>query len=149
MFKEDLFYAGSLFFLVPQAVGRPPCYWPSQDNWTSLSRLVCPSSYILFKRQHLISLSFSFLQVKGETSYNGYRLDEFAARKTSAYISQYDLHIPEMTVRETIDFSARCQGVGSKAGRIPHSFNITHIGVSGIRCNSSFLGYFAYSFNIA
>lgn len=37
-------------------------------------------------------------------------------QKTSAYISQYDLHIPEMTVRETIDFSARCQGVGSRAG---------------------------------
>ncbi|TXG71480.1 hypothetical protein EZV62_000059 [Acer yangbiense] len=35
--------------------------------------------------------------------------------KTSAYISQYDLHIPEMTVRETIDFSARCQGVGNRA----------------------------------
>ncbi|KAI8565935.1 hypothetical protein RHMOL_Rhmol02G0000500 [Rhododendron molle] len=55
------------------------------------------------------------LKVKGEISYNGYRLDEFAPRKTSAYISQYDLHIPEMTVRETIDFSVRCQGVGSKA----------------------------------
>ncbi|XP_058201487.1 pleiotropic drug resistance protein 3-like [Rhododendron vialii] len=54
-------------------------------------------------------------KVKGEISYNGYRLDEFAPQKTSAYISQYDLHIPEMTVRETIDFSARCQGVGSKA----------------------------------
>lgn len=103
----------------------------------------------MFKRQHLISLSFSFLQVKGEISYNGYRLDEFAPQKTSAYISQYDLHIPEMTVRETIDFSARCQGVGSKAGRIPYSFNITHIGVSRFPCNSSFLGYFAYFFNLA
>ncbi|GLT73870.1 hypothetical protein SLA2020_457000 [Shorea laevis] len=54
------------------------------------------------------------LKVTGEISYNGYRLDEFVPRKTSAYISQYDLHIPEMTVRETIDFSARCQGVGSR-----------------------------------
>lgn len=35
------------------------------------------------------------------------KLDEFVPQKTSAYISQYDLHIPEMTVRETIDFSAR------------------------------------------
>ncbi|KAL3746635.1 hypothetical protein ACJRO7_015577 [Eucalyptus globulus] len=32
--------------------------------------------------------------------------------RTSAYISQYDLHIAEMTVRETLAFSARCQGVG-------------------------------------
>ncbi|KAL7210715.1 hypothetical protein ACSBR1_032132 [Camellia fascicularis] len=55
------------------------------------------------------------VKVAGEVSYNGYRLDEFVPQKTSAYISQYDLHIPEMTVRETIDFSARCQGVGSRA----------------------------------
>ncbi|KAF1867088.1 hypothetical protein Lal_00049516 [Lupinus albus] len=43
------------------------------------------------------------------------KLDEFVPQKSSAYISQYDLHVPEMTVRETIDFSARCQGVGSRA----------------------------------
>ncbi|XP_062143567.1 pleiotropic drug resistance protein 3-like isoform X2 [Alnus glutinosa] len=55
------------------------------------------------------------LNVAGEISYNGYKLDEFVPQKTSAYISQYDLHIPEMTVRETIDFSARCQGVGNRA----------------------------------
>ncbi|KAH9766492.1 ABC transporter G family member 37 [Citrus sinensis] len=58
------------------------------------------------------------LKVSGEISYNGYRLDEFVPQKTAAYISQYDLHIPEMTVRETIDFSARCQGAGSRADMI-------------------------------
>lgn len=57
------------------------------------------------------------LKVAGEVSYNGYKLEEFVAQKTSAYISQHDLHIPEMTVRETLDFSARCQGVGSRSGR--------------------------------
>ncbi|RWR95173.1 pleiotropic drug resistance protein 3-like protein isoform X1 [Cinnamomum micranthum f. kanehirae] len=54
------------------------------------------------------------LKLSGEISYNGYRLNEFVPQKTSAYISQNDLHIPEMTVRETLDFSARCQGVGSR-----------------------------------
>ncbi|KAE8711890.1 ABC transporter G family member 37 [Hibiscus syriacus] len=53
--------------------------------------------------------------VSGEITYNGYRLDEFNPQKTSAYISQYDLHTPEMTVRETLDFSARFQGIGSRA----------------------------------
>ncbi|KAJ6760406.1 PLEIOTROPIC DRUG RESISTANCE PROTEIN 3-LIKE [Salix purpurea] len=48
-------------------------------------------------------------------SYNGHKLEEFVPQKSSAYVSQYDLHIPEMTVRETIDFSARCQGTGSRA----------------------------------
>ncbi|KAL5078144.1 hypothetical protein RYX36_017128 [Vicia faba] len=34
------------------------------------------------------------------------RLDECVPQKTSTYISQYDLHISDMTVRKTIDFSA-------------------------------------------
>ncbi|XVF71507.1 hypothetical protein PTKIN_Ptkin12aG0043400 [Pterospermum kingtungense] len=55
------------------------------------------------------------LKVTGEISYNGYKFTEFVPQKTSAYISQYDLHISEMTVRETLDFSARCQGIGSRA----------------------------------
>ncbi|XP_033145872.1 ABC transporter G family member 33 isoform X3 [Brassica rapa] len=54
------------------------------------------------------------LKLSGEISYNGHGLNEFVPQKTSAYISQNDLHIAEMTVRETIDFSARCQGVGSR-----------------------------------
>jgi ABC-type sugar transport system ATPase subunit len=47
-------------------------------------------------------------------TYNGYGMDEFVAQRSAAYISQHDLHIPEMTVRETLAFSARCQGVGTR-----------------------------------
>ncbi|KAH7655213.1 P-loop containing nucleoside triphosphate hydrolase protein [Dioscorea alata] len=54
------------------------------------------------------------LKVKGEVLYNGYKMEEFIPGKTSSYVSQHDLHIPEMTVRETLDFSARFQGVGSR-----------------------------------
>ncbi|KAM7495762.1 hypothetical protein LguiA_020176 [Lonicera macranthoides] len=55
------------------------------------------------------------LKMEGDISYNGYNLKEFVPQKTAAYISQYDLHISEMTVRETLDFAARCQGTGSRA----------------------------------
>jgi ABC-type multidrug transport system ATPase subunit len=55
-------------------------------------------------------------QVTGEIEYNGVKLQDFVPEKTAAYIGQYDLHVPEMTVRETLDFSARFQGVGSRAG---------------------------------
>ncbi|GMN72516.1 hypothetical protein TIFTF001_056017 [Ficus carica] len=41
-------------------------------------------------------------------------MNEFVPRRTAAYISQHDSHIGEMTVRETLAFSARCQGVGSR-----------------------------------
>ncbi|KAM0032051.1 putative ABC-type xenobiotic transporter [Helianthus debilis subsp. tardiflorus] len=54
------------------------------------------------------------LRVEGEVSYNGHKLNEFEPRRTAAYISQNDIHAGEMTVKETLDFSARCQGVGSR-----------------------------------
>ncbi|XP_059293144.1 pleiotropic drug resistance protein 1 [Lycium ferocissimum] len=54
------------------------------------------------------------LKVTGKVTYNGHELHEFVPQRTAAYISQHDLHIGEMTVRETLEFSARCQGVGSR-----------------------------------
>ncbi|KAJ0689374.1 putative ABC-type sulfate transporter [Helianthus annuus] len=55
------------------------------------------------------------LKISGDVSYNGYKLEEFVPQRTAVYISQNDLHISEMTVRETLDFSSRCQGTGSRA----------------------------------
>ncbi|KAF9593932.1 hypothetical protein IFM89_026175 [Coptis chinensis] len=54
------------------------------------------------------------LQVSGSVTYNGHTMREFVPQRTSAYISQHDLHNGDMTVRETFDFSARCQGVGHR-----------------------------------
>lgn len=55
-------------------------------------------------------------QVTGKVTYNGHGMHEFVAQRTAAYIGQHDLHIGEMTVRETLAFSARCQGVGTRYG---------------------------------
>ncbi|KAL5757768.1 hypothetical protein ACOSP7_020379 [Xanthoceras sorbifolium] len=52
------------------------------------------------------------LKVGGQVTYNGYRLDEFVPQKTSAYVSQNDVHLGDLTVKETMDYSARFQGVG-------------------------------------
>ncbi|KAG4137149.1 hypothetical protein ERO13_D07G054100v2 [Gossypium hirsutum] len=54
------------------------------------------------------------LKCSGTVTYNGHEMNEFVPQRTAAYISQYDLHIGEMTVRETLAFSARCQGVGDR-----------------------------------
>ncbi|KAK3416804.1 hypothetical protein EUGRSUZ_H02564 [Eucalyptus grandis] len=54
------------------------------------------------------------LKTTGRVTYNGHVVNEFVPQRTAAYISQHDLHIGEMTVRETLAFSARCQGVGSR-----------------------------------
>lgn len=53
------------------------------------------------------------LQMSGEVTYNGHELKEFVPQRTSAYVSQQDWHIAEMTVREILEFSRHCQGVGS------------------------------------
>lgn len=52
------------------------------------------------------------LELSGKISYNGHDMHEFVPQRTSAYIDQHDIHLAEMTVRETLAFSARCQGVG-------------------------------------
>ncbi|XP_038900427.1 pleiotropic drug resistance protein 2-like isoform X1 [Benincasa hispida] len=54
------------------------------------------------------------LKLSGKVTYCGHELDEFIPQRTSAYISQHDLHYGEMTVRETLDFSGRCLGVGTR-----------------------------------
>ncbi|KAL9250442.1 Pleiotropic drug resistance protein 1-like protein [Drosera capensis] len=53
------------------------------------------------------------LKYSGKITYNGHTMDEFVPRRTSAYISQNDLHTGQLTVRETLAFSARVQGVGT------------------------------------
>lgn len=64
------------------------------------------------------------LRVSGRVTYNGHGMEEFVPERTAAYISQHDLHIAEMTVRETLAFSARCQGVGSRFGASMNNYSI-------------------------
>lgn len=54
------------------------------------------------------------LQMSGKVTYNGHSLEEFTPQRTSAYASQQDLHISEMTVREVLEFAGYCQGAGFK-----------------------------------
>ncbi|DBA84895.1 TPA: transcription factor [Trebouxia sp. C0004] len=58
------------------------------------------------------------IDVTGSITYNGKGFDQFRAAHTAAYVDQNDLHQPELTVRETFDFAARCQGVGHKADEL-------------------------------
>ncbi|KAM1513519.1 hypothetical protein ACFX1Z_024934 [Malus domestica] len=54
------------------------------------------------------------VEFSGKVTYNGLDMNESAPWRASAYISQHDIHNPEMTVRETLSFSSRCQGVGHR-----------------------------------
>lgn len=45
-------------------------------------------------------------------------MEEFVPQRSAAYVSQHDVHMAELTVRETVNFSAKCQGVGHHYGKI-------------------------------
>ena len=55
-------------------------------------------------------------QVSGGVTYNGRRTEEFAVHRTAGCVEQRDVHIPLLTVRETLDFAARCQGAAHRPG---------------------------------
>ncbi|KAK2994426.1 hypothetical protein RJ640_009653 [Escallonia rubra] len=64
--------------------------------------------------QALSASSDDNLKINGKITYCGHEFKEFVPQRTCAYISQNDLHYGEMTVRETLDFSGRCLGVGTR-----------------------------------
>ncbi|KAL8469428.1 hypothetical protein ACS0TY_032316 [Phlomoides rotata] len=74
----------------------------------------CPKEPKLICQKAFLVILKTFQQASGEITYNGHKLDEFVPQKTSAYVSQNDVHVAEMTVGEILDFSARCQGIGSR-----------------------------------
>ena len=51
-------------------------------------------------------------------TYNDRELDQFVVHRTAAFMDQQDNHIPCLTVRETLNFSARCQGSGQRPGAV-------------------------------
>ncbi|WOL16540.1 hypothetical protein Cni_G25327 [Canna indica] len=59
----------------------------------------------------------STLKRTGDVKYNGCDLDKFCAQRTSAYISQTDNHIGELTVRETFNFAEDVRGL-ARAGQV-------------------------------
>ncbi|XP_051118241.1 pleiotropic drug resistance protein 2-like isoform X2 [Andrographis paniculata] len=89
-----------------------------------LSGIVKPSRLTLLlgppgggKSSFLLALAGKLdgsLKKSGKIMYCGHEFSEFVPQRTGAYISQHDLHYGEMTVRETLGFSGRCLGVGSR-----------------------------------
>ncbi|MCI44127.1 pleiotropic drug resistance protein, partial [Trifolium medium] len=53
-------------------------------------------------------------QFTGKVSYNGHEMNELVPQRIAAYASQNDVHLGELTVRETLAFSARVQGIGPR-----------------------------------
>ncbi|KAE8699389.1 Pleiotropic drug resistance protein 1 [Hibiscus syriacus] len=87
------------------------CKW----NHQAMQNDIALGSSKFWKDHSFVSISRKARpRSKGKVTYNGNEMDDFVAQRTAAYIGQNDIHIPELTVRETVAFSARCQGVGSR-----------------------------------
>lgn len=52
----------------------------------------------------------------GKVTYNGRNITNFIPQRTYSYVSQYDLHHAEMTVRETLDFARLMLGSAESGG---------------------------------
>ncbi|KAL4421996.1 hypothetical protein ABPG77_005426, partial [Micractinium sp. CCAP 211/92] len=82
-----------------------------------------------------------------ELTYNGEPLEAFVPERTAAYISQargcglgragqgqgLDEHYGELTVRQTLEFAARCQS-NMRGKRVPGAGGCTHAWLSDSRC---------------
>lgn len=101
-----------IFFLVSNS----HLFLTSKMLWTFLSRSGWALVFYVSKHEILGLIRSASLQVSGKVTYNGHEMNEFVPQRTCAYISQRDLQMGELTVRETLDFSGRCQGVGSRYG---------------------------------
>lgn len=58
------------------------------------------------------------LHVSGDVAYNGEPLAAFVPQRAAALIEQRDVHLGELTVRETLDFAARCQGASQRRAEL-------------------------------
>ncbi|WOL19176.1 ABC transporter G family member 45 [Canna indica] len=58
------------------------------------------------------------LKFRGRVTYNGEEVSDSMPHYLSAYIGQHDLHHAEMTVRETLDFSAHIFGTNDAFGML-------------------------------
>ncbi|KAK9836509.1 hypothetical protein WJX74_001987 [Apatococcus lobatus] len=60
------------------------------------------------------------LKLQGDITYNDEPFSNFYPERTAAYVDQIDEHIAELTVRETFDFAARCQGTALRQKLLQH-----------------------------
>ncbi|KAI3825373.1 hypothetical protein L1987_06856 [Smallanthus sonchifolius] len=88
---------------------------PSSVSASPIQHFRSLEDFMLWKDNSVVGPSWRpWTSFAGKISYNGHGLKECVPQTTSAYVSQQDWHVTEMTVKETLDLAARCQGVGFK-----------------------------------
>ena len=65
----------------------------------------------------------AFCRITGDIKYNGRDKKEFVIQRTAGLVDQYDEHIANLTVHETLDFATACQ-VDKKKGEGDHTLKV-------------------------
>ncbi|KAM0000591.1 putative ABC-type sulfate transporter [Helianthus debilis subsp. tardiflorus] len=107
-----------------QSTGLTPSKKRNVKILQSINGIISPSRLTLLlgppgagKTTLLLALAGKLdhdLKVSGNVTYCGHQFHDFIPQRTCAYVSPHNLHTGEMTVRETLDFSRRCLGVGPR-----------------------------------
>ena len=71
----------------------------------------------------------AFCRVTGDVKYNGKDKKEFVIQRTAGLVDQYDEHIANLTVHETLDFASACQ-VGKKKMKIDDMIKVSRLNLS-------------------
>lgn len=91
-------------------------FWKSSSHLhVNITRIlkcysILQNSVLILEFHFTRTVSVIPLQKRGSITYNGHEQNEFVIQRASAYTSQTDNHIADLTVRETFDFANRCQG---------------------------------------
>lgn len=67
----------------------------------------------------------AFCRITGDIKYNGKDKKDFVIQRTAGLVDQYDEHIANLTVHETLDFATACQ-VGKKKVDQDHILKVSH-----------------------
>ena len=55
----------------------------------------------------VVALRKSSGEISGEVRLNGHLQEEVSFRRCTGYVEQFDMQSPQLTIRETVDFSAK------------------------------------------
>ena len=72
--------------------------------------------YLYYQITKINNCVISWQQLRGKVMYNA-ETSSSTPQYLCAYVSQNDLHHPEMTVRETINFASNMLGANNEFGR--------------------------------
>lgn len=110
------------------------CFMPLQGRTTLLVGPPGAGKSVLLQLLAGQFKNTAFCHITGDVKYNGKDRSEFVIQRTAGLVDQYDEHIANLTVHETLDFATACQ-VGKFKGQ-DHIVKVCLASSSILACHS-------------